>query len=165
MKQMVKLKVLVVTNYGFSIPELANFSVIGSLPSLKRIMLERVSIPAICNTMEVLKNLENMTLVMCKINKAFFYSTIKIPEMLPNLRGGLNSLPDSSNNNFVVLETKLSSIDMRISRGEDMNCVSEGDGDGENVETKKSGDDGKKDSDSGYFINGAQVESDVSVVV
>ena len=86
MKQMVELKVLVVTNYGFSIPELANFSVLGSLPSLKRIMLERVSIPAICNTMVVLKNLEKMTLVMCKINKAFFDSATKIPEMLPNLR-------------------------------------------------------------------------------
>ena len=82
MKKMVKLKVLVVTNYGFSIPELANLSVLGSLPSLKRIMLERVSIP----TMVVLKNLEKMTLVMCKINKAFFDSAIKIPEMLPNLR-------------------------------------------------------------------------------
>ena len=87
--------------------------------------------------------------------------------------GGLNSLVYSSDNNSVVLEAKSSSIDMRISRGEDMNCVSDGD---EIVETKKLGDGKSKsavldseagpfeNSDSGYFMNGAQrVESDVSV--
>ncbi|XP_034697176.1 probable disease resistance protein At5g66900 [Vitis riparia] len=86
MKRMDKLKVLVLTNYGFSIPELTNFSVLGSLSSLKRIRLERVSIPALCNTMVELKNLEKITLVMCKINQAFNSSAIQMPVMLPNLK-------------------------------------------------------------------------------
>ncbi|KAJ9691632.1 hypothetical protein PVL29_013738 [Vitis rotundifolia] len=81
MKRMDKLKVLVLTNYGFSIPELTNFSVLSSLPSLKRIRLERVSVPTLCNTMLELKNLEKITLVMCKINQAFNSSAIQMPNL------------------------------------------------------------------------------------
>ncbi|KAJ9669988.1 hypothetical protein PVL29_026512 [Vitis rotundifolia] len=87
MKQMDELKVLVVTNYGFCAAELTNFSVLGSLSNLKRIRLENVSIPTLCNTSIELKNLEKLSLVMChKIGQAFASSTIQIPEMLPNLR-------------------------------------------------------------------------------
>ncbi|KAJ9691626.1 hypothetical protein PVL29_013733 [Vitis rotundifolia] len=86
MKRMDKLKVLVLTNYGFSIPELTNFSVLGSLSSLKRIRLERVSIPTLCNTTVELKNLEKITLVMCKINQVFNSSAIQMPVMLPTLK-------------------------------------------------------------------------------
>ncbi|RVW57603.1 putative disease resistance protein [Vitis vinifera] len=87
MKQMDKLKVLVVTNYGFCAAELTNFSVLSSLSNLKRIRLEQVSIPTLCNTSMELKNLEKLSLVMChKIGQAFASSTIQIPEMLPNLR-------------------------------------------------------------------------------
>ncbi|KAJ9669992.1 hypothetical protein PVL29_026515 [Vitis rotundifolia] len=85
-KQMDKLKVLIVTNYGIAV-ELTNFSVLGSLSNLKRIRLEKVSIPTLCNTSMELKNLEKISLVMCyKIGQAFASSTIQIPEMLPNLR-------------------------------------------------------------------------------
>nr|AJT49599.1 R8H-1 protein [Vitis pseudoreticulata] len=87
MKQMDKLKVLVVTNYAFCAAELTNFSVLSSLSNLKRIRLEQVSIPTLCNTSMELKNLEKLSLVMChKIGQAFASSTIQIPEMLPNLR-------------------------------------------------------------------------------
>eukprot|EP00261_Vitis_vinifera_P021431 XP_010652665.1 PREDICTED: probable disease resistance protein At5g66900 isoform X2 [Vitis vinifera] len=87
MKQMDELKVLVVTNYGFCTAELTNFSVLGSLSNLKRIRLEKVSIPTLCKTSIELKNLEKLSLVMChKIGLAFASSTIQIPEMLPNLR-------------------------------------------------------------------------------
>ncbi|XP_034691466.1 probable disease resistance protein At5g66900 isoform X2 [Vitis riparia] len=87
MKQMDELKVLVVTSYGFCTAELTNFSVLGSLSNLKRIRLEQVSIPTLCNTSIELKNLEKLSLVMChKIGQAFASSTIQIPEMLPKLR-------------------------------------------------------------------------------
>eukprot|EP00261_Vitis_vinifera_P035367 XP_019076610.1 PREDICTED: probable disease resistance protein At5g66900 isoform X4 [Vitis vinifera] len=87
MKQMDELKVLVVTNYGFCTAELTNFSILGSLLNLKRIRLEKVSIPTLCKTSIELKNLEKLSLVMChKIGQAFASSTIQIPEMLPNLR-------------------------------------------------------------------------------
>ncbi|CBI23290.3 unnamed protein product, partial [Vitis vinifera] len=72
MKQMDELKVLVVTNYGFCTAELTNFSVLGSLSNLKRIRLEKVSIPTLCKTSIELKNLEKLSLVMChKIGLAF----------------------------------------------------------------------------------------------
>uniref|UniRef100_A0A5B6YUF5 Putative zinc finger protein 91-like n=1 Tax=Davidia involucrata TaxID=16924 RepID=A0A5B6YUF5_DAVIN len=79
--------------------------------------------------------------------------------------GGVNSIAESSDIDSVVLETKSSSIDMRISTREGLNCVYNGD---ENVEIKKLGDrklkSGVLDSDSGCFRNGAKkVESDVSV--
>ncbi|CBI23293.3 unnamed protein product, partial [Vitis vinifera] len=72
MKQMDELKVLVVTNYGFCTAELTNFSILGSLLNLKRIRLEKVSIPTLCKTSIELKNLEKLSLVMChKIGQAF----------------------------------------------------------------------------------------------
>nr|ACD76093.1 VRP1-1 [Vitis hybrid cultivar] len=85
MKQMDNLKVLIVTNYGSSAAELINFSVLGSLSRLKRIRLEQVSIPTLCDTMVELKNVEKISLVMCKINQAFNSCAIQISNMLPNL--------------------------------------------------------------------------------
>ncbi|KAA8532916.1 hypothetical protein F0562_032967 [Nyssa sinensis] len=87
--------------------------------------------------------------------------------------GGFNSVAESSDIDSVVLETKSSSIDMRISRRECLDCIYNGD---ENVEIKKLGDRKLKvgglnaelvqfeNSDSGCFRNGVKkVESDVSV--
>ncbi|CAK9142400.1 unnamed protein product [Ilex paraguariensis] len=89
------------------------------------------------------------------------------------IRGGVNSVVESSDNNSVVLETKSSSIDMRIGRKEVLNSV-DNNGD-ETLRMKKLG--GKKlkssvlddeiaqfeSSDSDYFINGSKkVESDIS---
>uniref|UniRef100_A0A5B6YU58 Putative zinc finger protein 91-like n=1 Tax=Davidia involucrata TaxID=16924 RepID=A0A5B6YU58_DAVIN len=83
---------------------------------------------------------------------------------------------ESSDTDSVVLETKSSSIDMRISRNEAFNCTNCICNGGENVEIKKLG--GRKlesgaldaelvqveNSDSGYFRNEAKkVESDGSV--
>ncbi|KAL4395525.1 hypothetical protein S245_000007 [Arachis hypogaea] len=47
-QKMRKLKVLIVTNQGFHPCELNNFEVLGSLPCLKTIRLEKVSIPSLC---------------------------------------------------------------------------------------------------------------------
>ncbi|XLR06967.1 hypothetical protein S83_034905 [Arachis hypogaea] len=47
-QKMRKLKVLIVTNQGFHPCELNNFEVLGSLPCLKRISLEKVSVPSLC---------------------------------------------------------------------------------------------------------------------
>ena len=86
MNQMENLKVLTVTNYGSSAAELINFSVIGSLSNLKRIRFEQVSIPpSLCDSMVELKNLQKISLVMCKINQALTSSSIQIPTMFPNL--------------------------------------------------------------------------------
>ncbi|KAG8366433.1 hypothetical protein BUALT_Bualt17G0079300 [Buddleja alternifolia] len=82
---------------------------------------------------------------------------------------GFNSVVESSDNNSVVLETKSSSIDMRIGEKEGLNLL-------HNQETKKIEDmklkgsvlDGEiaqiENSDSGYFLDEcAKAESDVSV--
>lgn len=84
MKQMDNLKVLIVKNYGSSAAELINFPILGSLSSLKRIRLEQVSVPSLCDTMVELRNLEKISLVMCKIDQAL-KSAIQIPNMFPNL--------------------------------------------------------------------------------
>ncbi|GAV57456.1 zf-C2H2_6 domain-containing protein [Cephalotus follicularis] len=82
---------------------------------------------------------------------------------------GWNSVADSSDNNSVVLEAKSSSIDMRITRKNCVNCVYN---DNEIVEMKKPRDKKLKsaeiglseNSDSGYFNNGPKkADSDVSV--
>ena len=53
----VKLKVIIVTNYGFFPAELSNFQLLSSLPNLKRIRLEKVSISSLCNTLVQLRSL------------------------------------------------------------------------------------------------------------
>ncbi|WCJ31071.1 Disease resistance protein (CC-NBS-LRR class) family [Euphorbia peplus] len=65
-----KLKALVVANYGFSPAALSNFQVISSLSNLRRIRLERVSLPSFFLSTK-LDKLEKISLVMCNIGQAF----------------------------------------------------------------------------------------------
>lgn len=85
-EDMKKLKFLTVTNYNFFPAELSNFQLLGSLNFLKRIRLERISIPCITETPVELKNLQKISLFMCNIGEAFSNSSIKISELLPNLK-------------------------------------------------------------------------------
>ncbi|KAL2559441.1 C2H2-like zinc finger protein [Forsythia ovata] len=88
-------------------------------------------------------------------------------------KGGVNSVVESSDNNSVVLETKSSSIDMKICRKLCLDYVNNQD---ETPHMKKIGDRKSKaialdddiaqmeNSDSGYFLDEcAKVDSDVSV--
>lgn len=79
--KMSKLKVLIVTNYGFHPSELDKFELLGCLPYLKRIRLEKVSIPCLCK----LKNLQKLSIYMCKTRQALKSSSIQISDALPNL--------------------------------------------------------------------------------
>ena len=85
MEKMSKLKVLIVTNYGFNLADLENFEPLGSLSSLKRIRLEQVSIPSLGKTRLQLKNLMKVTLFMCNMDEAFKNCATEISDMLPNL--------------------------------------------------------------------------------
>lgn len=81
--------------------------------------------------------------------------------------GGVNSVVESSDNNSVVLETKSSSIEMRIGRKEGLNAISNpGDGTPQtrNVRSRKILIE-QENSDSGYFLGEEEVkaESDGSV--
>ncbi|XP_028092754.1 probable disease resistance protein At5g66900 isoform X1 [Camellia sinensis] len=85
MEKMDQLKVLIVTNYGFCSAEISNFPLLGHLSSLRRIRFEHISISSIAKTMLRLKNLQKISLVMCKLDDAFGNCTIQIADMLPNL--------------------------------------------------------------------------------
>jgi Leucine-rich repeat (LRR) protein len=80
-EKMSKLKVLIVTNYGFHRSELTKFELLGFLSDLKRIRLEKVSVPCLC----ILKNLQKLSLHMCNTRSAFENCSIQISDALPNL--------------------------------------------------------------------------------
>ncbi|BAT75554.1 hypothetical protein LR48_Vigan727s002400 [Vigna angularis] len=82
MEKMIKLKVLIVTNYGFHHSELDNFQLLGSVSNLKRIRLERVSVPHL----SALKNLKKLSLYMCSnISQVFENGTILVSDSFPSL--------------------------------------------------------------------------------
>ncbi|XP_054784877.1 probable disease resistance protein At5g66900 isoform X1 [Prosopis cineraria] len=80
-KEMKNLKVLIVTNYGFCTTELKNLELLGSLLSLKRIRLQQVSVPSLCD----LKNVHKLSLYMCEVENAFENSSIDFSEAMPKL--------------------------------------------------------------------------------
>uniref|UniRef100_A0A7N2KPI2 Disease resistance protein n=1 Tax=Quercus lobata TaxID=97700 RepID=A0A7N2KPI2_QUELO len=82
---MVELKVIIITNYGFFPAELSNFQLLKSLPYLKRIRLEKVSIPSLCNAPIPLRSVKKISLFMCNIGQAFGNSTIQVSDSLPSL--------------------------------------------------------------------------------
>lgn len=92
-----KLKVLVVANYGFFPAELSNFQLVGSLSNLKRIRLEKVSLPSFFSASVQLEKLEKISLVMCSIGQAFSHSTIFMPNIVEiniDYCNDLKELPD-----------------------------------------------------------------------
>jgi Leucine-rich repeat (LRR) protein len=80
-EKMSKLKVLIVTNHGFHRSELTKFELLGFLSDLKRIRLEKVSVPCLC----ILKNLQKLSLHMCNTRSSFESCSIQISDALPNL--------------------------------------------------------------------------------
>ncbi|KAK2426582.1 putative disease resistance protein [Trifolium repens] len=80
-KKMSKLEVLIVTNYGFNHSELTKFELLSFLSNLKRIRLEKVSVPCLCK----LKNLQKLSLHMCNTRNAFESCSIQISDAMPKL--------------------------------------------------------------------------------
>ncbi|KAL2333605.1 hypothetical protein Fmac_014818 [Flemingia macrophylla] len=81
-EKMNKLKVLIVTNYGFHPSELEIFKQLGSRSNLKRIRLERISVPQL----GPLENLKKLSLYMCSnIYQAFENGTILASDSFPSL--------------------------------------------------------------------------------
>ncbi|KAK7263083.1 hypothetical protein RJT34_30667 [Clitoria ternatea] len=86
MNKMVKVKVLIITNYDLYRADIEKFELLDYLSELKRIRLEKVSIPFVSRTGVQLKNLQKLTFFMCNVNEAFKNGTIKISDVLPNLK-------------------------------------------------------------------------------
>lgn len=84
LQKMDELKVLIVTNYGFSPAELNNFRVLSALSKLKKIRLEHVSLPNSLATVRM-SHLQKVSLVMCNVGQVFRNSTFKISDAFPNL--------------------------------------------------------------------------------
>lgn len=84
-KKMDKLKALLITNYGFVRAEISNFPLLCSLLNLKRIRLEKVSIPSLGLSSLELRKLQKISLVMCNIDQAFSNSRIQISSSFSNL--------------------------------------------------------------------------------
>ncbi|KAK9902981.1 hypothetical protein M0R45_001372 [Rubus argutus] len=82
-----RLKVLIVTYYHFlpATTELGNFQLLSSLSNLKRIRLERISIPCIVKNHIKLESVQKISLFMCDISQAFSDSSIKFFEAFPRL--------------------------------------------------------------------------------
>ncbi|KAM1174729.1 hypothetical protein FF1_027261 [Malus domestica] len=80
-----ELKAVIVTNYGFLPAELSNFQLLSSLPNLKRIRLECISIPSITKNPIQLASLKKISWFMCNIGQAFDNCCISISSAFPNL--------------------------------------------------------------------------------
>ncbi|KAL6227304.1 hypothetical protein ACLB2K_001263 [Fragaria x ananassa] len=80
-----KLKVLIITNYGVLPAQINNFPLLRSLSNLKRIRLERISIPSISKDPVQLDNLEKISLFMCNVSKAFSNCSSQLVDLLPNV--------------------------------------------------------------------------------
>ncbi|XP_010270809.1 PREDICTED: putative disease resistance protein At5g47280 [Nelumbo nucifera] len=85
MENMGKMKVLIITNNGLRHAKLCNLEALHHLSQLKRIRLEKISVPSLSDIAVSLKNLQKISLVMCKVGQALRKCSIKIPIMLPNL--------------------------------------------------------------------------------
>jgi len=85
-EKMDKLKVLAVTNYGYFPAELGNFQLLGSLSDIKKIRLEKVSIPSLFKSPVQLKSLEMISLFMSNISQAFRNYIIQVSNALPILK-------------------------------------------------------------------------------
>ncbi|XP_010255127.1 PREDICTED: putative disease resistance protein At5g47280 isoform X1 [Nelumbo nucifera] len=83
LEKMGKLKVLIMTSHGQKPAKLkGGLQALGNVAQLKRIRLEKISIPSLTVP---LKNLRKISLVMCEVGQAFSNCTMEISSMLPNL--------------------------------------------------------------------------------
>ncbi|XP_054784570.1 probable disease resistance protein At5g66890 [Prosopis cineraria] len=81
MKSMGNLKVLIITGYAYCFTELRNLELLASLRSLKRIRLQHVSVPSLCD----LKNVTKLSFYCCQVKKAFEDGSIEFSTALPKL--------------------------------------------------------------------------------
>ncbi|KAJ8637488.1 hypothetical protein MRB53_011755 [Persea americana] len=84
-EMMPKLKSLVLINYGTVSAVLHNLSVFSSLDELRKIWLEKISVPPLCKTTVPLVNLKKLSLVLCEVSKSFNGSAANLPLIFPGL--------------------------------------------------------------------------------
>ncbi|GMI82606.1 ADR1-like 1 [Hibiscus trionum] len=82
---MPKLKALIVINYGTTEAILQNFSVFTNLACLRSLWLEKVWVPQLTNPTVLMKNLQKLSMVLCKVNNSFNPSVLDLPLIFPRL--------------------------------------------------------------------------------
>ncbi|PIN11233.1 hypothetical protein CDL12_16159 [Handroanthus impetiginosus] len=85
LSNMPKLRALILINYGSSNAILRNTSVFSSLPNLRSIWFEKVTLPLFPDTTIPLKNLQKVSLVLCEIRKTVDHSSLDLPHLFPRL--------------------------------------------------------------------------------
>ncbi|CAN6910963.1 unnamed protein product [Brassica oleracea] len=84
---MMELKVVIIINHGIGPAKLTNLSCLSSLPNLKRIRLEKISITLVDILLSRLGSLEKLSLFMCSFSEVSYnIEEIAIPEALPSLQ-------------------------------------------------------------------------------
>lgn len=84
-ERMRKLKSLVLINYGTACAVLQNLSVFSSLDNLRRLRLEKISVPPVCESTVPLFNLRKISLVLCEVSKCLNGSSANLPLIFPRL--------------------------------------------------------------------------------
>ncbi|KAL1196544.1 putative disease resistance protein [Cardamine amara subsp. amara] len=84
--EMKKLKVLIITNHGSSSVRLSNLSCLSSLPNLKRIRFEKVSITLLDIPKLGLKSLEKLSLWLCHVVEVLNESEVDVSKTLQSLQ-------------------------------------------------------------------------------
>ncbi|AED98277.1 disease resistance protein-like [Arabidopsis thaliana] len=85
--EMKKLKVLTIANHGFYPARLSNFSCLSSLPNLKRIRFEKVSVTLLDIPQLQLGSLKKLSFFMCSFGEVFYDTEdIDVSKALSNLQ-------------------------------------------------------------------------------
>ncbi|XP_052202856.1 probable disease resistance protein At4g33300 [Diospyros lotus] len=84
-ENMPKLRALVLINHSTSNAILHNLSVLTNLSNLTSIWFEKISVPQFPQTTIPFKNLQKMSLVLCKINNSLDLSVVDLPHLFPRL--------------------------------------------------------------------------------
>lgn len=86
LENMPKLRALILINYGTKTAELHNSSVFANLTNLRSFWFEKLTVPQLPQTTIPLKNLQKISLVLCKIsNSTDDQSELDIPHLFPRL--------------------------------------------------------------------------------
>ncbi|KAG2298153.1 hypothetical protein Bca4012_009358 [Brassica carinata] len=84
---MKKLKVVAIINHGLGPAKLTNLSCLSSLPNLKRIIFEKISVTLLDIFLSRLGSLEKLSLFMCSFGEVSYnIEEIAVPEALPSLQ-------------------------------------------------------------------------------
>lgn len=85
LERMPRLRALILINHGTSNAVLHNSSVFSSLPDLRSLWFEKITLPLLPDTTIPLKKLLKVSLVLCEISNSASHSVSGLPHLFPLL--------------------------------------------------------------------------------